>query len=73
MLQKLLRTSSIKTKKLPGNYWFNVVLLRGEIALYKIDKNEEHIKWFKDDANRTWREEKDDKNLLGRKIIKEKA
>jgi len=27
-----------KNRKLPGNYWFNTVLLRGYIELYKIDK-----------------------------------
>ena len=52
--------------KLPGHYWFNVVLLRGYIELYKVDHNKQQMQFFIDDANRIWREEKDDKNLLGR-------
>jgi len=55
-----------KNGKLPGNYWFNVVLLRGYIELYKVDHNKQQIQFFIDDANRTWQEEKDDNNLLGR-------
>ena len=32
-----------KNKKLPGNYWFNAVLLRGYVELYKVDKNKEQL------------------------------
>jgi len=56
-----------KNSKLPGNYWFNAVLLRGEIALYKVDKNRDHIQFFIDDANRIWNEGKDEKGLVGKK------
>ena len=52
---------------MPGNYWFNAVLLRGEIALYKIDKNKNHIQFFIDDANRIWNEEKNKEDLVGKK------
>ena len=55
-----------KNNKLPGNYWFNAVLLRGEIALYKIDKNQKHIQFFIDDANRIWNNEKDENGLVGK-------
>ena len=55
-----------KNGKLPGNYWFNAVLLRGYIELYKVDHNKQQIQFFIDDANRTWEEEKDGNNLLGR-------
>jgi uncharacterized protein YyaL (SSP411 family) len=55
-----------KNGKLPGNYWFNVVLLRGYMELYAIDHNRQQIQFFIDDANRTWQEEKDQNNLLGR-------
>lgn len=56
-----------KNHKLPGNYWFNAVLLRGEIALYKVDKNKDHIQFFIDDANRIWNEEKNEEGLVGKK------
>jgi len=54
-----------KNGKLPGNYWFNAVLLRGYIELYKVDHNKQQLQFFIDDANRIWKDEKDDKNLLG--------
>ena len=56
-----------KNNRLPGNYWFNAVLLRGEIALYKIDKNKDHIQFFIDDANRIWADEKNEQGLVGKK------
>jgi hypothetical protein len=56
--------------RLPGNYWFNAVLLRGYIELYKVDKNKAQLQFMIDDANRTWIEEKDDYNLLGPKKVK---
>ena len=55
-----------KNGKLPGNYWFNVVLLRGYIELYNVDPDKQQMQFFIDDANRIWQEEKDEKNLLGR-------
>lgn len=55
-----------KNGKLPGNYWFNAVLLRGYIELYKADHNKQQLQFFIDDAERIWEEERDDKNLLGR-------
>lgn len=51
--------------KLPGGYWFNAVLLRGCIELYKVDKNKAQLQYFIDDADRIWANEKDDRNLLG--------
>jgi len=56
-----------KNLKLPGNYWFNAVLLRGEIALYHVDKNKDHIQFFIDDANRIWKEERNEAGLIGKK------
>ena len=56
-----------KNHKLPDNYWFNAVLLRGEIALYKIDKNKDHIQFFIDYANRIWNNEKNEEGLVGKK------
>ena len=56
-----------KNGKLPGNYWFNVVLLRGFIELYNIDHNKQQLDFWFADANRTWQDEKDANDLLGRK------
>lgn len=56
-----------KNNKLPGNFWFNAVLLRGETALYKVDHNKKHIQYFIDDANRIWNDKKDQKGLVGKK------
>ncbi|TDE18407.1 glycoside hydrolase family 76 protein [Dyadobacter psychrotolerans] len=56
-----------KNGKLPGNYWFNVVLLRGYEELYKVDKNKERFRFFVSDAERIWSQERDENNLLGRK------
>lgn len=59
-----------KNNKLPDNYWFNAVLLRGYIELFKIEKNENRLKFFIADANRIWQQEKDEKGLLGKKKSK---
>ena len=59
-----------KNKKLPGNYWFNVVLLRGYEALYKVNKNKKQWQFFVDEAERIWKEERDEKGLLGTKTAK---
>lgn len=53
--------------KLPGNYWFNVVLLRGYEELYKQDHNKNRFQFFIDDAERTWKEERNSKDLIGTK------
>jgi uncharacterized protein YyaL (SSP411 family) len=56
-----------RNHKLADNYWFNAVLLRGEVALYKTDKNKSHIQFFIEDANRIWKEEKNSEGLVGKK------
>lgn len=56
-----------KNGKLPDNYWFNVVLLRGYEELYKIDKNKEKLGFFIEDAERIWEKERDENGLFGRK------
>ncbi|WP_374950438.1 glycoside hydrolase family 76 protein [Mucilaginibacter sp.] len=56
--------------KLPDNYWFNAVLLRGYLELYKVDKNKQRLQFFINDANRIWKEEKDDRGFVGRKSVK---
>lgn len=54
-----------KDGKLPHNYWFNAVMLRGFIELYKVDNNKKALLFFYSDAERTWQNEKDSENLLG--------
>ena len=65
-IAKAAKAIFYKNGKLPDHYWFNVVLLRGYIALYKVDDNKQQMQFFIDDADRIWKEEKDDNNLLGR-------
>ncbi len=66
-----------KNNRLPGNYWFNAVLLRDYIELYQVDKNKKRLQFFIDDANRIWKEEKDDTGLVGtnskRKSLNDRA
>ncbi len=59
-----------KNEKLPGNYWFNAVMLRGYIELYKVDHNKQLLDFWFADADRTWQQEKDANKLLGRKTGK---
>jgi uncharacterized protein YyaL (SSP411 family) len=61
------RAHFFKNGRLPSEYWFNAVMLRGYAELYKIDKNPRWIDFFKQDANRIWAEERDKDNLLGTK------
>jgi len=56
--------------RLPNNYWFNAVLLRGYIALYQIDKNKDWINFFEEDANQIWDKERDTDNMIGKKPAK---
>ena len=69
-IAKAAKEHFYKGNKLPGNYWFNAVLLRGAIELYKVDKNKAQLQYFIDDAERVWKEERDDNNLLGTKPAK---
>jgi hypothetical protein len=56
-----------KNGRLPNEYWFNAVMLRGYVELYKIDKNKEWITFFEQDANAIWEKERDVNNLVGNK------
>lgn len=56
--------------KLPGDYWFNAVLLRGFVELYQVEKDKKRLQFFMDDAERVWQQEKDGKNLIGKKVTK---
>ncbi|WP_129714554.1 glycoside hydrolase family 76 protein [Pedobacter sp. SYP-B3415] len=59
-----------KDGKLPGHYWFNVVMLRGYLELHKIDKNPAHLDFFIKDAERVWNTERDSNGLIGRQKVK---
>ncbi len=69
-IAKAAKQHFYKEGKLPDNYWFNAVLLRGFTELYKVDKNREQLQFFVSDADRIWNEERDENNLLGRKKAK---
>jgi rhamnogalacturonyl hydrolase YesR len=59
-----------KNGRLPGNYWFNAVMLRGYIELFKVDKNKDWIDFFETDADNIWNTERDSNNFLGPKPAK---
>lgn len=59
-----------KNGKLPGNHWFNAVLLRGFVELYHTNHDKQQLQFFIDDAERIWKDERDDNNLLGEKKTK---
>jgi hypothetical protein len=54
-----------KNGKLPGNYWFNAVLLRGLLELYQAEGDRRRLKFFVSDAERIWKQERDERNMLG--------
>ncbi len=64
---KAARQHFFRKQKFPDHYWFNVVLLRGYIELYQVDADPQYLKLFKQDAERIWKEEKDAKDLIGKK------
>jgi uncharacterized protein YyaL (SSP411 family) len=57
--------------RFPGHYWFNVVLLRGYIDLYKIDGERKFINAMEQDAEAIWKTERDSNNLVGKRKNKE--
>jgi rhamnogalacturonyl hydrolase YesR len=59
-----------KNNRLPNEYWFNAVMLRGYAALYRVDKNKEWINFFGEDADRIWNTERDMDNFVGTKTAK---
>lgn len=59
-----------KNGKLPDHYWFNAVLLRGYLALYSVEKNASRLALFINDAERVWKTERDERNLLGKETDK---
>lgn len=69
-IAKASKAYFFKNNRLPDHYWFNAVLLRGCIELYKIDKNRDWIDIFRKEAQRIWAEERDGANLIGKKASK---
>lgn len=59
-----------KNGRLPPNYWFNAVLMRGYLALYELDKNKVYLQAFIRDADEIWRLETDKNKLVGRAATK---
>ncbi|HTI60933.1 glycoside hydrolase family 76 protein [Mucilaginibacter sp.] len=59
-----------KNGRLPDNYWFNAVMLRGYIELYKIDKNKNWVDFYEQDADAIWNTERDADNMVGKKPAK---
>ncbi|HEY4337565.1 MAG TPA: glycoside hydrolase family 2 TIM barrel-domain containing protein, partial [Puia sp.] len=56
--------------RLPHNYWFNAVLLRGYEELVRLDHNPGWLEPFKADAEGIWRSERDPTRGLGPKPSK---
>ena len=54
-----------KQGRFPGNYWFNAVLMRGYVELYKFDKDKKYLQAFIDDTEKIWQSEMDPRNLAG--------
>jgi hypothetical protein len=69
-IAKAGKAEFFKNGRLPGNYWFNAVMLRGYVELYKIDKNNDWINFFKVDADNIWNTERDNNSFLGPKPAK---
>lgn len=57
------KTHFFKNNRLPKDYWFNAVLLRGCQELYSIDKNWGWIDFFVTDADAIWAQ-RDAQNFL---------
>jgi hypothetical protein len=56
-----------KNHRLPNNYWFNAVMLRGFIELSKADGKYDMLNFFINDADRIWSAQKDVNGLVGRR------
>lgn len=59
-----------KKKLFPDNYWFNAVLLRGYIELYKTDKQKVYIHAIKNYSDKVWQMQRDNQNLIGPLSVK---
>jgi Glycosyl hydrolase family 76 len=59
-----------KDGRYPGNHWFNAVLLRGYIALYKADGEKKYIQSIISDADAIWNKEMVEKKPTGKHATK---
>ncbi len=59
-----------KNNLYPDNYWFNAVLLRGYIDLFKIDGDTKYIQSFNTYAKAVWKSQRDNKDLIGTRKVK---
>jgi predicted alpha-1,6-mannanase (GH76 family) len=69
-IAKAGETHFYKNGKLPSHYWFNAVFLRGYLELYKVEKDKSRLQFIINDAERVWKDERDEQNLLGRENTK---
>lgn len=61
-----------KDNSFPSHYWFNAVLLRGYIDLYKTDGNKDYLLAMREYGETIWnRERNSTTNLIGKKAQKE--
>jgi hypothetical protein len=60
-----------KNNSFPEHYWFNAVLLRGYVALYKVDRNQKYLNAMRQYGETLWQKERDSRNLLGNQPWKE--
>lgn len=67
LIAKSAKAHFFKNGRLPREYWFNAVMLRGFVELYQLDKDKGWVDFFVEDANRVWQTETDENGLLGRK------
>ncbi|MCY7422658.1 MAG: glycoside hydrolase family 76 protein, partial [Chitinophagaceae bacterium] len=72
---KKIATASLayfyKNKTFPDNYWFNAVLLRGYLELYKIDRNKKYIAAMQQYGETICQKERDTNELIGKHNRKE--
>lgn len=60
-----------KNNSFPDNYWFNAVLLRGYIELYKADHDNTYILAMQQYGETIWQKQRNDKNIIGKHPRKE--
>lgn len=60
-----------KNKSFPDNYWFNAVLMRGYLELYKANHNKKYIKAMQQYGETIWQKEITHQKLIGKHKRKE--
>ncbi|MBC7849530.1 MAG: glycoside hydrolase family 88 protein [Chitinophagaceae bacterium] len=54
----------------PDNFWFNAVLLRGYVELYKVDKDRQYVQAFRNYVDKVWETQRDEKGFIGKRSNK---